>query len=134
MGSGMGRTSAVHVESGLGVRREMAYLLVGGSRWDLILSCMLGFPWKFLIIPGIYYVWDPIGIDPAESRKPVVVSWGSPCGLAEIFVTLHSGQDPDGISILWGVIVPCMKIFRIFLAWYRNFSYLCSMNQKNIEQ
>lgn len=38
--------------------------------------------------------------------------------------------DPSGIRILWGILVPCAKIFRIFLAWCRNFSYLCSVIKK----
>ena len=61
-----------------------------------------------------------------------MLSWrlGFPCDVL-IVPGLPWVLDPDGIRILWDLLFPCMKIFRIFLAWYQIFSYLCIVIQKH---
>ena len=79
------------------------------------------YAWVSMGVPD--HSWNSLGVGSDLDRSSRVQKTcrcflGFALGLAKIFVTLHSGQEPDGISILWDVIVPCMKIFLIFLDTY----------------
>ena len=114
-----------------GVRREMAYLRVKDPSGIRYCREDLGFPGSSYSFLDFHMCWIRLGSIQQSPENWYCFLWVV-LVFAENFVTLHRGQDPSRIRILLGVIVPCMKIFRIFLDTYWFFPYLCIVN-KNIE-